>query len=654
MVLGTPTPVLSPSLTSVLAASNANALIAVTEAGIATTAAASAVTSANTASTAATTASGVGVSVTAALLAFRSAYLGAFATDAAAAAFATAQSITLSNGIQYENTTESKIRTYITGTGWNDYDSTAQAEQASATLSATNAATSATNAAASASSASASATSAATSATSAGTSATNAGTSATAAAASAAATAVALASLSGGPVVSVAGLTGVINLSQMNTALGLAVASGKTLTVSNTMTLNGTDGLTFTMPPSSATLVGLTQSQAIRSKTHTLSTLDSSPVGATTPSTGAFTTLSATGSATFAAVSTAALTAASVTISPSGAGATLTLNSPSTSYQASLVFESAGVGAWQFGSAGTADPAMFLWNIGTSANAWIIDAVTNIMAFTVSPTAPTPTLGDNSLKIATTAFVSAAINAVTILPLTPWSITGLLPTSMTGTSTTASIAISAGSCTDATSAQNLTYAGGTVGAGTGINTLGVATLANSTTYHVYLVKGGSGTGIYASTTFAMAPTSAPTGYQTYVRRLFSFTTSAAGAPNAYTANERDGGSYIAFLATPILDLNAVSPGNVARTLYAMSVPTGLKVQWQGRGAGGASPVFVLTSPDEPDFAVSTTAAPLADAQVYGLLAFHALITDTSARIGARSSTGTIYLATNGWIDARRS
>ena len=147
-----------------------NAATATTQAGIATTQAGIATTQATNASTSATN--------TAALLAsFRSAFLGSFASDSAAVAFATANSITLSNGIMYENnsTSPEKFRIY-NGSAWQDYDSSAQTSQSAAALSATNAGASATAAANSA-------TSAATSATNAATSATNAATSATSAAA---------------------------------------------------------------------------------------------------------------------------------------------------------------------------------------------------------------------------------------------------------------------------------------------------------------------------------------------------------------------------------------------------------------------------------------------------------------------------------------
>ena len=182
--------------TTQAATATAGGATATTQAGIATTqatnaansasaaasSASSASTSASNASTSATNAGNSATSAatsansTAALLAsFRSAFLGSFASDTAAAAFATANSITLSNGIMYENnsTTPEKFRIY-NGSSWQDYDASAQASQSAAALSAANAASSAGAASTSATAASGSASAAATSATNAANSATTA------------------------------------------------------------------------------------------------------------------------------------------------------------------------------------------------------------------------------------------------------------------------------------------------------------------------------------------------------------------------------------------------------------------------------------------------------------------------------------------------
>jgi len=128
-----------------------SASIATTQAGIATSEASIATSAANSASGSASIASSSATSTAALLASFRSAFLGSFASDTEAAAFATANSITLSNGIMYENnsTTPKKFKIF-NGTSWQDYDSSAQVSQSAAALSATNAALSATSAATSA------------------------------------------------------------------------------------------------------------------------------------------------------------------------------------------------------------------------------------------------------------------------------------------------------------------------------------------------------------------------------------------------------------------------------------------------------------------------------------------------------------------------
>jgi len=148
--------------TSVVAA-QAAATTATTEAGIATAGANTATAQAVIATTGATTSNGNAAAVAALLASFRGVFLGAFASDTAAAAFATAQSITLTSGIMYENTAEGKFRQY-NGSAWGDYDASAQASQSAAALSAATAGTQAGIATTQASNALASATNAAASA----------------------------------------------------------------------------------------------------------------------------------------------------------------------------------------------------------------------------------------------------------------------------------------------------------------------------------------------------------------------------------------------------------------------------------------------------------------------------------------------------------
>ena len=103
--------------------------------------------SAATATTQASIASAASTSASALLQSFRGVFMGALPTDAAANAFAIAQSIPLSPGVMYENTTSGKFRIW-SGTAWGDYDATAAASQANAALAASQASASAATASA--------------------------------------------------------------------------------------------------------------------------------------------------------------------------------------------------------------------------------------------------------------------------------------------------------------------------------------------------------------------------------------------------------------------------------------------------------------------------------------------------------------------------
>jgi hypothetical protein len=115
--------------------------------------AAAALVSQNAAATSASTTAAL-------LLSFRNVFLGAFASDSAAVTFASANSITLTNGISYENTTTQKVRVY-NGSTWADQSADAQTQSANATAAAISAAASASTATSQATNASSSATAAA-------------------------------------------------------------------------------------------------------------------------------------------------------------------------------------------------------------------------------------------------------------------------------------------------------------------------------------------------------------------------------------------------------------------------------------------------------------------------------------------------------------
>lgn len=270
--------------------------------------------------------------------------------------------------------------------------------------------------------------------------------------------------------------------------------------------------------------------------------------------------------------------------------------------------------------------------------------------------------GDWKVVIYSTASGQPLAAAAGTVP--PLAINGLLPSSMTGSSTTASMTISAGSAVDSTAAVLIKLASSAswaVSNGDAANGYqGGTTLPSSSTVHMFLCQGTSGVTTFASTS-ENSPT-CPTGYTSYFRRIFSFTTAASTTgPNAYTAVEVDGGGMRALLTSAVEDVNAGS-ASTARTLTTLSVPTGLAVEWIGHWsmtAPSASTAMIMTSPLEADIA---PAASLGDAvgsaavYQYGSGVWHPNQTNTSAQLYWRSTSNsaTFTVYTSGWHDFRRS
>lgn len=250
------------------------------------------------------------------------------------------------------------------------------------------------------------------------------------------------------------------------------------------------------------------------------------------------------------------------------------------------------------------------------------------------------------------------------------SIAGLLPSSIAGSSTTASMTISAGAAADSTTTVNIALASPAswaVSNGSAANGYqGGTTLPSSAVVHMFLCRGGSGVTTFASTSES-AP-SCPTGYATYFRRIFSFmTASSTTGPIPFTADEIDGGGLQAYLATPTEDVNGSTMSTSSRTLYTMNVPTAIKVEWQGTVAtnnfAGNDVTLWITSPDEPDSSSTYSSAsatlneggPTSGGSMQSVAARRRTITNTSGQIGVRSSTAAAaYGWTTGWIDNRRN
>jgi hypothetical protein len=269
------------------------------------------------------------------------------------------------------------------------------------------------------------------------------------------------------------------------------------------------------------------------------------------------------------------------------------------------------------------------------------------------------------------------INGVTSLTLAGPTVTGSSPNAtatlvprgyidglqITVASTT-SFAASAGQATssDGTAVMNLASAitkltGGTWVAGNNQNGLDTGTIANSTTYHAYLIFNPSTlvTDVLFSTN-ATTP-SLPSGF-TKFRRIFSFYTGASTAPLVTVIQNGDRFD----LGTPIQDTLG-TPGVTTALTQTLSVPTGIVVEAILSGflldATGSNTALYLSSLAQTNVAAGaglamTTEQGAAAATGLGTYSGFRVITDTAAGIRRRVSTTTaqILIVTNGWIDRR--
>lgn len=246
---------------------------------------------------------------------------------------------------------------------------------------------------------------------------------------------------------------------------------------------------------------------------------------------------------------------------------------------------------------------------------------------------------------------------------------GLLPSSIAGSSTTASMTIGTGGCSNNLGTQSIlstTPLSWAVANGNAANgNQGGATLSASTTYFMHLIWGTAGIACFASTSLT-AP-ALPSGYQ-FFRMIFPFITDGSGNPIPWTSYEGQGGSVICSLATVLVDVNGVTVPTSARSLYTLTVPIGVQVETRLKAfiAENGSPLgaIIFTSGGDPDVAPSNGVPTIGDgvASTGGSFAFYSrgpLVTNTSGQVGMRCSntsgqpfTASLYNA--GWIYYRRT
>jgi hypothetical protein len=267
-------------------------------------------------------------------------------------------------------------------------------------------------------------------------------------------------------------------------------------------------------------------------------------------------------------------------------------------------------------------------------------------------------LGTAAVKNTGTGSGDVPTNADISIPVYAGYIYGLT-LSNNGSDANNDIDIAVGKCADGAGAYLLTLGSsitkqldGAWAAGTNQGGLDTGAKANSTCYHVWLIrKDSDGTIDALFSTSATSPTM-PAGY-TAKRRIGAVRTNDLGNIMAFT---QFGDEFL--YSNAILDVSG-NVGTVAQ-LFSLSVPTGVKVQALFNAyRNGVNPAIAISSPDEADQAPSLINPPLANLGVTtgssgADVAEFRTRTDTSGRVRARSEAdGTSFkIATRGWVDYR--
>lgn len=234
-----------------------------------------------------------------------------------------------------------------------------------------------------------------------------------------------------------------------------------------------------------------------------------------------------------------------------------------------------------------------------------------------------------------------------------------LTMSTAGASTTFTVA--AGVATDSTTADMLTLSSAiskTTGAwavGSGSGGLDTGAIANSTWYHVYLIKRADTQVVDALISLSPSSPTLPTNYTLY-RRIGAMKTNSAGQ---WTRFVQVGDEFI--WDVPVKDIDVNTLGTAVSTFGLASVPTGFKVNALVRGyvfISGSNCLVAIFSPDEAGItAVNVPTGNITIGNPSGSLAGQFTLnvrTNTSGQIKAVSSLAstTLTLVTYGWVDRR--
>jgi len=222
------------------------------------------------------------------------------------------------------------------------------------------------------------------------------------------------------------------------------------------------------------------------------------------------------------------------------------------------------------------------------------------------------------------------------------------------------IDIAVGECRDSANSCDLILASGLTkqldaifAAGTDAGGLFSGSAANSTGYHVFIIKKDSDDTIDVGFDTSSVAKNIPEGYTEY-RRLGWIYTDGAGA-DIYGFTQI-GDTFL--WDNPFESVDEGSVDQQAAALKTMDVPVGLKVKAliNVRITDGGNPITYLSCPDANDEAPSTSAAPLASiGGESNVVSYMEVYTNTSAQIRVRGDTASVNefdITTLGWTDRR--
>jgi len=223
------------------------------------------------------------------------------------------------------------------------------------------------------------------------------------------------------------------------------------------------------------------------------------------------------------------------------------------------------------------------------------------------------------------------------------------------------IDIAIGACVDSSNAYSMVLSSGLTkrldaswAVGTGNGGLFSGSKANSTWYHVFLIRKDSDGSIDAGFDTSITATNIPSGYTAY-RRVGSILTDGSGNITAFVQN----GDEFRW-KSPTLEVDVVNLGSSA-SLYAIKTPLGISIKGLLNYSivrNSATAYGLLSSPLVDDLAPSLTAAPLSNLRSPYTSSLGTgqveTITDTNSQVRARADAAstTLRLSTIGYIDTR--